>query len=82
MLSSKNIKTGVITVTNQEYNADLVINAGSSNKEYAKNLFRILREFDEQNIDVVFAEFIYDEEFGLAVKNRLYKSAGNKVISV
>ena len=82
LLSSKNIKIGVITVTNQEYNADLVINAGSSNKEYAKNLFRILREFDEQNIDVVFAEFIYDEEFGLAVKNRLYKSAGNKVISV
>lgn len=75
-------RTGVMTVGNAEYKADLVINVGEDNKAYAKNLFKVLREFDENNIDVVFAEFSYDDGYGLAVKNRLYKSAGNKVILV
>ena len=75
-----NFRTGVITCSDNTYEADLVINIGKSNKEYAKNLFRVLREFDENNIDVVFAEFFDDDAYGLAVKNRLYKSAGNKVI--
>lgn len=75
-------RCGVITVGENKYDADLVIGVGKDNKEYAKNLFRVLREFDENKIDVVFAEFSDDNEYGLAVKNRLYKSAGNKVISV
>ena len=60
----------------------MVVCAGRDNKEYAKNLFRVLREFDENKIDIVFAEFSNDDGYGLAVKNRLYKSAGNKVILV
>ncbi len=79
---NKNLKCGVLTLGNNEYDADLVICAGKDNKEYAKNLFRILREFDENNVDVVFAEFCDDDGYGLAVKNRLYKSAGNKVIVI
>ena len=83
LLSEKEkLKTGVITYGVNEYNADLVISAGKDNKEYAKNLFRVLREFDDACIDVVFAEFCSDDGYGLAVKNRLYKSAGNKVIMV
>ena len=73
-------RTGVITCSDNLYEADLVINIGKNNKDYAKNLFRVLREFDENNIDTVFAEFFDDDAYGLAVKNRLYKSAGNKVI--
>lgn len=79
---NKNKRTGVMSISNTEYDTDLIINVGNNNKEYAKNMFRSLREFDENKIDVVFAEFCYDEGFGLAVKNRLYKSAGNKVIKV
>ncbi|MBR3792200.1 MAG: threonylcarbamoyl-AMP synthase [Clostridia bacterium] len=79
---NKHLKTGVISYGVNEYNADLVLSAGNDNKEYAKNLFRVLREFDEACIDVVFAEFCSDDGYGLAVKNRLYKSAGNKVILV
>ncbi len=82
LLENKHLKTGVLTLGNNKYDADLVICAGVDNKEYAKNLFRVLREFDENNIDVVFAEFLNDDEYGLAVKNRLYKSSGNKVILV
>lgn len=79
---NKNLKIGVITLSDNKYSADLVLSAGSNNKEYAKNLFRVLREFDDNKIDVVFAEFVDDDSYGLAVKNRLYKSAGNKVIFV
>lgn len=78
----KDKKCGVMTMGKFLYDADVVINAGETNKEYAKNLFRVLREFDEEGVDIVFAEFCYDEGFGLAVKNRLYKSAGDKVICV
>ncbi len=79
---NRNSRIGVMTCSDNTYEADKVINIGKNNKEYAKNLFRALREFDENNIDVVFAEFFDDEAYGLAVKNRLYKSAGNKVIYV
>ncbi len=82
LLENKRLKTGVITLENNKYDADLVMSVGKDNKEYAKNLFRVLREFDENNIDVVFAEFSRDDEYALTVKNRLYKSAGNKVIYV
>lgn len=79
---NKSKRCGVISISNYKYDADLILNTGNNNKEYAKNLFRVLREFDEHKIDVVFAEFVNDNGYGLAVKNRLYKSAGNKVIYV
>ncbi len=74
-------RVGVLSM-GKEYSADVVIFAGENNKEYAKNLFRSLREFDRCGVDIVFAEFKSDEEYGLAVKNRLYKSAGYKIIHV
>lgn len=74
-------KLGVLTM-GRHYNADCEIFAGKDNKEYAKNLFRALRDFDRAGVEIVYAEFISDEEYGLAVKNRLYKSAGNKIIYV
>ncbi|MDY3927952.1 MAG: L-threonylcarbamoyladenylate synthase [Clostridia bacterium] len=75
-------RCGVLTLGESSYNADLIINAGSSNEEYAQNLFKMLREFDENNIDIVYAEFTIEDDYGLTVKNRLYKSAGNKIIYV
>lgn len=75
-------KIGVMTMTNNTYDADCILNVGTSNKDYAKNLFAKLREFDDNKIDIVFAEFCDLDDYGLSVKNRLYKSAGNKVIHV
>ena len=51
-----------------------------TNKEYAKGLFANLREFDRLGVEVVFAELCCDDEYSMAVKNRIYKSAGHKVI--
>ena len=39
-----------------------------------------LREFDKKGMDEVFVQFSLQDDAGIAVKNRLYKSAGNKVI--
>ena len=75
-------KIGVLAYDGAEYRTALVIYSGADNRTFAKNLFRELREFDEKGIKTVYAEFVYDEDYGLAVKNRLYKSAGNKVIYV
>lgn len=75
-------RTGVIIKSAAEIKADYVLTAGETNKEYAANLFAYLREFDENNIDLVYAEFEDNDEMGLAVKNRLFKSAGNHVIYV
>lgn len=75
-------KTGVLAMNNRKYNADVVLDAGKNNEEYAHSLFTKLREFDEMGIDIVFAEFCVDDDYGLAVKNRLYKSAGNKIVRV
>lgn len=78
---NKDKRRGVLTM-GADYAADIVICAGANNKEYAKNLFRSLREFDRNGAEIVYAEFVDDDGYGLAVKNRLYKSAGYKIIHV
>ena len=79
---NKNTINGVLTMYGSDYDNAVMISAGDSNKEYAKNLFAALRKFDDLGVKVVYAEFCEKDGYGLAVKNRLYKSAGNKVIHV
>ncbi|MDD6484184.1 MAG: L-threonylcarbamoyladenylate synthase [Clostridiales bacterium] len=83
-LLSENCKktTGVLTMYGSVYDSAVMIDAGASNKEYALRLFKALREFDELGVEVVFAEFCERDGYGLAVKNRLYKSAGYNIIHV
>lgn len=75
-------KTGVLTMYDSSYPADLILSAGNNNQEYAQRLFSHLRRFDEFGIEIVFAEFCEQDGYGLAVRNRLYKAAGNHVIKV
>lgn len=83
ILSDKQKKTGVLSYKNTEYgNADYVINAGDDMKHYAYVLYEALREFDEHNIDVIYAQFEEENGIGVAVKNRIFKSAGYKIIKV
>ena len=39
------------------YDKAVMLSAGSTNKEYAKNLFAALREFDELGVEVVLPNF-------------------------
>ena len=46
----------------------------------AQNLFRLLREVDAENVDVIIAEGVPSEGMGLAVMNRLRKASGYHII--
>jgi L-threonylcarbamoyladenylate synthase len=66
------------------YEADVVKSMGSRRNldSMAANLFRLLREFDEENVDVIVAEGVATEGLGLAVMNRLRKASGYSIIKV
>ena len=62
------------------FNADIVYDAGETDTEYAARLFYLLRKADEDGADAVFAELPENGGIGIALRNRLFKSAGGKVI--
>jgi L-threonylcarbamoyladenylate synthase len=77
-------KVGVLATdeTANKYTADVVKSLGSRSDlaSIAKNLFRLLREFDVEDVDVIIAEGVSSEGLGLAVMNRLRKAAGYKIV--
>ena len=46
----------------------------------ARNLFKLLREFEEEGAGIIIAEGVPSEGLGLAVMNRLRRAAGYKII--
>lgn len=64
------------------YRADVVKSLGSRSdlSVIAKNLFRLLREFDLEGVDVIVAEGVPTEGLGLAVMNRLRKASGYRIV--
>ncbi len=64
------------------YEADVVKSLGSRRNvdAMAANLFRLLREFDAENVDVIVAEGVPTEGLGLAVMNRLRKASGYNIV--
>ena len=48
----------------------------------AHNLFRLLREADQDEVDVLLSETFEETELGTAVMNRLMKAAGYRIIHV
>ena len=77
-------KVGVLCTdeTMASYKAEVVKPIGSRGDlaEIARNLFRLLREFDLEKTDVVVAEGLPLEGLGLAVMNRLRKAAAYKIV--
>ncbi|MGQ9530827.1 MAG: L-threonylcarbamoyladenylate synthase [Candidatus Bathycorpusculaceae bacterium] len=81
-----NKRVGVLTTDENfgRYRADVIKSLGSRSNlvTAAKNLFRFLREFDSEKVDVIIAEGLPLEGLGLAVMNRLRKAAGYKIFKV
>ena len=48
----------------------------------ARNLFKLLREFESEHVDIIIAEGVPVEGLGLAVMNRLRKAAGYNIIKI
>lgn len=78
--------TGVIATdeTASLYAGDDVKSVGSRSDEeaVARHLFRILREFDDDGIEVMYTESFEQAGIGQAIMNRLLKAAGYQVVRV
>ncbi len=76
-------RTGVIATdeTLSGYCADVCRSVGCRHDEeaIARELYRILREFDDEAVEVIYAEAFDDSGIGRAIMNRLLKAAGHRV---
>ena len=79
----KGLRSGVIATdaTAGRYGATFVKSAGSREREEetARELYRILREFDDEAVDVIYSEAFEESGIGQAVMNRLLKAAGHRM---
>lgn len=85
-LKKEGKKTGVIATDETAgcYIGDSIKSVGKRQDEeaIARHLFRILREFDDEEVQVIFAEAFSGEGIGQAIMNRLLKAAGHHVIQL
>ena len=81
---AEGLRTGVLCTeeTKGLYRADLVKSAGSRDDEasIARELFRVLREFDDDGAQEIYAESLGGGGLGAALMNRLLKAAGHRVL--
>ncbi len=79
-------KTGVIATgaSVQKYRADSCKSVGDRNNEdtVARELYRVLREFDDENVEIIYAESFDTDGIGQAIMNRLLKAAGHRVVYI
>lgn len=82
----KGKKVGVIATdeTAAFYQADIVTSIGARADEdaIAKHLYKILRAFDDSEVDVIYSESFATPRIGQAIMNRLLKAAGHQVLTV
>ncbi len=80
----ENKRVGVLATdeTAWAYEADIVKSLGTRRNvdAMASNLFRLLREFDGENVNVIVAESVPTEGLGLAIMNRLRKASGYNIV--
>lgn len=69
--------------TKAQYDADIILSIGSRSDEdtIAHHLYRILRDCDELNVEVIYSECFSTPRIGQAIMNRLLKAAGHQVIN-
>ncbi len=80
---AKGLKVGIIGTDESiaAYHGTSVKSAGNREDEstIAKELYRILREFDDEGMDVMYSEAFDDGGIGTAIMNRLLKAAGHHI---
>ncbi|MBQ8591308.1 MAG: threonylcarbamoyl-AMP synthase [Lachnospiraceae bacterium] len=62
--------------------ADVIKSLGSRTDEeaIARHLYKVLREFDEEEVTQIYSESFGDNKMGQAIMNRLLKAAGHQII--
>lgn len=83
---AKGEKVGVLCCDEifENVNADIKYSVGSRKEtdEIARRLYKILRDFDDDGVTVIFSESFSPEGFGQAVMNRLLKAAGFNILKI
>lgn len=78
-------KVGIIATEENmaSYKRGIVKNIGTrdSEKSIAHNLYGVLRDFDKEDVDVIYSESFAVKGMGSAIMNRLEKAAGHRRIS-
>ena len=81
-----NKRVGIIATheTLDRYPLGEVISIGSreNTSTIAHNLFEVLREFDDKEVDIILSESFEEKGIGLAIMNRLKKSAGFNIMYI
>ncbi len=64
--------------------ADVVLTIGSRSDEegIARHLYGILRQCDEEGVDIIYSEAFETPHMGQAIMNRMLKAAGHRIIYV
>lgn len=79
-------KVGIMATeeTKNQYKDALVISLGTRKNmdSIGKNLFETLRTFDDKGVDIILSEAFDEKGFGIAIMNRLKKSAGFNIIEI
>lgn len=80
-------KTAGVIATDESFSGYLYgivksIGTRSDEDTIARHLYGILREFDQQDVDVIYSESFSATGLGQAVMNRMLKAAGHQVIDV
>lgn len=83
ILTKEGERVGIIATdeTAHEYGGTAIKSVGSRTDELAiaRRLYQILREFDDENITVIFSESFQSGQLGHAIMNRLLKAAGYRL---
>lgn len=78
------LKVGLITDKGQAqgYVADSIklIESRNDSQQLARDLFKFLREFDDEGIDRMYVASVEQTGIGQAVMNRMLKAAGHRVV--
>ncbi len=85
-LTAQGRKVGIIATNETEecYKTGEVLSIGARDDEdaIARHLYRILREFDDMDVEKIYSESFATPRIGQAIMNRLLKAAGHQVIHV
>lgn len=83
-LDRKKVAVIATEETKECYEADVVLNIGAREDEdsIAKHMYKILRECDTLEVELIYSESFKTPRIGQAIMNRLLKAAAHQVIHV
>ncbi|MBQ1310819.1 MAG: threonylcarbamoyl-AMP synthase [Blautia sp.] len=68
--TARNYKTGIVKTIGKRAEEETI----------ARHLYQVLRDFDAEDVQVIYSEAFHTPEMGQAIMNRLLKAAGHTVI--